>query len=151
EGCDQHNAYFAYGPRVARALDIDYMLSSSSGIGIYRNWNSDGPTMPDVYENRYLNTDSIQKWNFKNFSPDLVSICLGTNDLSDGDGIHPRLPFNTEIFTSTYIEFINLVYNYYPNVQIALISSPMVQGEKTNVLNKCLENIKKHFDDKKVK
>ncbi|MCU7550204.1 hypothetical protein OCK74_13865 [Chitinophagaceae bacterium LB-8] len=22
----------------------------TSGIGVYRNWNSDGPTMPQVYE-----------------------------------------------------------------------------------------------------
>src|SRR5215211_83235 len=47
---DQHNAYYAYGPRVARMLDANYILSSVSGIGIYRNWNSDGPTMPQVYE-----------------------------------------------------------------------------------------------------
>jgi hypothetical protein len=47
---DQHNAYMAYGPRVARALGVNYIMSSVSGIGIYRNWNSDGPTMPRVYE-----------------------------------------------------------------------------------------------------
>src|SRR5215217_1536351 len=47
---DQHNAYYAYGPRVARALNTEFILSSVSGIGIYRNWNSDGPAMPDVYE-----------------------------------------------------------------------------------------------------
>ena len=150
EWFDQHNAYFAYGPRIGRILDVDYMLSSSSGIGIYRNWDVDGPVMPDVYENRYLNTDSTQTWDFKKFSPDLVSICLGTNDLSDGDGIHPRLPFDSEAYTKKYIEFINTVYNHYPNIQIALLSSPMLEGEKAEILNKCLENIKSHFDDKKV-
>src|SRR5687768_664669 len=34
---DQHNAYQAYGPRVARALGTEFMLSSVSGIGMYRN------------------------------------------------------------------------------------------------------------------
>jgi hypothetical protein len=38
---DQHNAYDAYGPRVARALHANYILSSVSGIGIYRTWNMD--------------------------------------------------------------------------------------------------------------
>jgi hypothetical protein len=47
---DQHNAYYAYGPRVARALRVNYILSSVSGIGIYRTWNMDGPGMPQVYE-----------------------------------------------------------------------------------------------------
>ncbi len=37
---DQHNAYMAYGPRVARSLKVNYVLSSVSGIGVYRNWNS---------------------------------------------------------------------------------------------------------------
>lgn len=31
---DQHNAYQAYGPRVARALNTNFILSSVSGIGI---------------------------------------------------------------------------------------------------------------------
>ncbi len=39
---DQHNAYYAYGPRVARALAANYIVRSVSGSGIYRNWNSDG-------------------------------------------------------------------------------------------------------------
>src|SRR4051812_10995903 len=47
---DQHNAYFAYGPRVARALGTEFVLSSVSGIGVYRTWNADGPSMPQVYE-----------------------------------------------------------------------------------------------------
>ncbi|HEY2721865.1 MAG TPA: hypothetical protein VGI82_09070, partial [Chitinophagaceae bacterium] len=40
---DQHNAYYAYGPRVARTLGINFIMSSVSGIGIYRNWNTNGP------------------------------------------------------------------------------------------------------------
>lgn len=147
---DQHNAYFAYGPRIGRALDVDYMLSASSGIGMYRNWDVDGPVMPDVYENRYLNTDSTKTWDFKKFTPDLVSICLGTNDLSDGDDVHPRLPFNTDKFTKKYIKFIDKVYSHYPNVQIALLSSPMLEGEKSKLLNSCLQNVKKYFDDEEV-
>ncbi|HEY1871109.1 MAG TPA: hypothetical protein VGG71_08630, partial [Chitinophagaceae bacterium] len=61
---DQHNAYYAYGPRVARTLNVNFILSSVSGIGIYRNWNSDGPTMPQVYEKTDLRFDSNRLWNF---------------------------------------------------------------------------------------
>src|SRR3954469_6793562 len=43
---DHHNAYMAYGPRVARELHANYLVTSVSGIGVYRNWNSDAPTMP---------------------------------------------------------------------------------------------------------
>ena len=58
EYLDQHNAYLAYGPRIAKALNVNFMLSSVSGIGIYRNWNDENieePIMPEVYENLYLN------------------------------------------------------------------------------------------------
>src|SRR5215203_116749 len=47
---DQHNAYYAYGPRVARMLNANYILSSVSGIGIYRTWNKEEPSMPQVYD-----------------------------------------------------------------------------------------------------
>lgn len=143
---DQHNAYWAYGPIVARAMNLDFMLSSVSGIGIYRNWNvEDGPTMPMVYENRYLNTDQSKKWDFSQFKPDIVSICLGTNDFSDGDGIHERHPFDSMKFTSTYIKFLEMIYSHYPSTQIALLASPMLSGEKETLLVKCLNDIKDHF------
>ncbi len=61
---DQHNAYLAYGPRVARALKTNFVLSSVSGIGIYRNWNSAGPTMPQVYEKIDFQAQNPQRWNF---------------------------------------------------------------------------------------
>ena len=77
---DQHNAYYAYGPRVARALNTNFLLSSVSGAGIYRNWNSDGPALPLLFEQSDLRENSSRPWNFDLYSPDIVSIALGTND-----------------------------------------------------------------------
>jgi lysophospholipase L1-like esterase len=87
---DQHNAYWSYAPCIARSLGADFMLSTISGAGIYRNWNSDGPTVPQQYESAYLRMDSARRWNFKNYIPDVVVIALGTNDFSGGDGKTPR-------------------------------------------------------------
>jgi hypothetical protein len=152
EWFDQHNAYYAYGSIVARELDIDFMLSSVSGIGIYRNWDvEDGPTMPMVYENMYLNTEISKKWDFSRFTPDIVSICLGTNDFSDGDGITPRSAFNPEKFVANYIAFIDKVLTYYPNTQIALLASPMLSGEKASILLACLKQVATHFEAKGTK
>jgi lysophospholipase L1-like esterase len=142
---DQHNAYLAYGPRIARALNAQYMLSSVSGIGIYRNWNSNAPVMPDVYENTYLNTNNDIKWDFAQFTPDLVSICLGTNDFSDGDGINERLPFDSTNFVDRYIEFVTKVSSIYPDAQICLLSSPMLSGEKDKLLLSCLYAVQQNF------
>lgn len=143
---DQHNAYYAYGPRVARALGVNFILSSVSGIGIYRNWNSDGPTMPQVYENADLQEGSQRPWIFKNYQPRIVSIALGTNDFSNGDGKKPRLPFDSIAFVSNYIKFVLLVKSKYPGAQIALLSSPMINGDRRTQLQNCLTAVKTSID-----
>ena len=138
---DQHNAYWSYATRVAEGLNVDFMLSSISGAGIYRNWNSDGPTVPQQYKNTYLRLDSLQQWDFKSYTPDIVSIALGTNDLSLGDGQKLRLTFDSTAFVNTYIDFIKTVFTNYPNTQIVLLNSPMVDGNKGEILTGCLKII----------
>ena len=143
---DQHNAYYAYGPRVARALGANYFLSSVSGIGIYRNWNSNGPTMPQVYEKADLTYSSTRPWDFGRYKPAIVSIALGTNDFSGGDGKHERLPFDSAVYVGTYIKFVQLVKSKYPDAQIALLSSPMVNGDRRILLQNCLNAVKANID-----
>lgn len=158
---DHHNAFYAYGPRVARALKVNFILSSVSGIGIYRNWNSNSPTMPRVYENADLQEDSQRaeagrrRWDFKRYHPRIVSIALGTNDFSPGDGHRPRLPFDSAAFVSTYIKFVQLVKSKYPEARIALLSSPMVGGDSRILLQNCLTAVSSKVDalypsDKKI-
>lgn len=143
---DQHNAYMAYGPRVARALGANFLLSSVSGIGIYRNWNSDGPAMPQVYEKVDFQEKNTQRWNFAAYSPAVVSIALGTNDFSRGDGKKERHSFDSTRFVKAYIDFVQLVKSHYPSAQIALLSSPMVSGEARALLQNCLTAVKANVD-----
>lgn len=143
---DQHNAYMAYGPRVARALKTNFVLSSVSGIGIYRNWNSAGPTMPQVYEKTDFQAQGAQLWNFAAYNPKVVSIALGTNDMSAGDGKSARLPFDSASYVSTYVQFVKLVKAKYPKAQIALLSSPMINGKGRTLLQNCLTAVKQKTD-----
>ncbi len=143
---DQHNAYYSYGPRTARALGVNYVLSCVSGIGVYRNWNSDGPTMPQVYEKTDFQYNHALLWNFKLFTPQIVSIALGTNDFSHGDGIKKRLPFDSSLYVSNYINFVKLIKSKYPEAQIALLSSPMVNGNDRTILQNCLTAVKQNID-----
>lgn len=153
EYIDFHNAYLSYGPQVARALNTDYMLSSISGWGIYRGWNteeSEKHAVSEVYDNTYLNDEGSKPWDFSSYVPDVVSICLGTNDLSKGDGIKERLPFNEDVYVAKYIQFINKIYGYYPNVKIGLLTSPMVSGKENEQLVSCLQKVQAHFKDKSI-
>jgi Carbohydrate esterase 2 N-terminal/GDSL-like Lipase/Acylhydrolase family len=143
---DQHNAYYAYGPMVSRTLNANFILSSVSGIGIYRNWNSLVPTMPQVYEKTDFEGNSVRYWNFTSYRPRIVSIALGTNDFSDGDGKNPRLPFDSVVFVNEYLRFVKQVESKYPDAQIALLSSPMLRGDKRERLQNCLTAVKDQMD-----
>lgn len=143
---DQHNAYHAYGSRVARTLQTAFLLSSVSGIGIYRNWNSDGPTMPKVYKQTDFQEASNRPWDFKTYAPVIVSIALGTNDFSNGDGKKQRLPFDSVSYVSNYIGFVQQVKAAYPKAQVALLSSPMLNGERRQLLQNCLAAVKLRID-----
>ena len=144
---DQHNAYYAYGPRVARALNTNFILSSVSGIGIYRNWNSDGPTMPEVYGKIDFQEQSERQWNFNTYVPKVVSIALGTNDFSGGDGKKPRLSFDSAAFVSNYIRFVQQVKAKYPSAAIALLSSPMLNSDRRTLLQNCITAVKMGVDN----
>ncbi len=143
---DQHNAYYAYGPRVARELRTNYIVSGVSGIGIYRNWNSSGPAMPEVYEKADFQDRNTQVWNFSKYSPAIVSIALGTNDFSKGDGIKQRLPFDSTAFVTNYIKFVQTIKSKYGAAQIALLSSAMVSGASRVTLQNCLTAVKQKID-----
>jgi hypothetical protein len=143
---DYHNAYYAYGPRVARKLGANFILSSVSGIGIYRTWNREEPSMPQVYDKTDFGAGSSRQWNFGKYNPAIVSIALGTNDLSNGDGKTSRAPFDSARFVNHYISFVQFVKSKYPAAQIVLLNSPMVHGERNTLLQNCLMVVKEKID-----
>jgi lysophospholipase L1-like esterase len=121
-------------------------MSSVSGIGIYRNWNNDGPAMPQVYEKADFHLNTQQSWDFTKYTPQVVSIALGTNDFSDGDGINARKSFDSAAFVNQYIQFVQLVKTKYPSAQIALLSSAMLHDRKRSLLQNCLMAVKEKTD-----
>lgn len=143
---DQHNAYMAYGPRTARSLSADFVLSSVSGYGIYRTWNMESPDLPQVYEVADFVPGGSRMWDFSKTKPDLICIALGTNDLSGGDKINPRTPFDADLFTERYISFIKTIKKHHAGARLVLLDSPMIQGERASVLNDCLVRVKNDID-----
>lgn len=147
EWYDQHNAYWSYAPIAARQLGADFLLSSVSGIGLYRNWNTEpheSEIMPHVYDRLYLKTTDTVSFG-ASYQPDIVTICLGTNDLSGGDGVKPRAPFDADRFVAHYLDFVGHVAKRYPKAKIALLSSPMLNGERHEKLLACLRRVQSGF------
>lgn len=133
---DQHNAYLSYGPVTARALKADWHLSSVSGIGLIHSCCNLDVLMPQVYDNIDMRGDSLA-WNFKNYQPDVVTICLGQND-----GIQ-----DADTFCNAYVAFIEKLRFYYPTAQIICLNSPMAD-ESLKADMKNLSRVVKTMHDK---
>ena len=131
---------------MARNLKTNFLVSGVSGIGIYRNWNSDGPAMPQVYEKTDFQENGTRSWDFSKYRPKIVSIALGTNDLSNSDGKKPRLPFDSSRYVNEYVRFVKLVKSKYPDAQILLLNSPMINGTRRTVLHHCIEAVQRSVD-----
>jgi len=140
---DQHNAYDAFGPTVSRALNADFMVAAVSGLGMYRNWATDFPVMKDIYESTMLDPDpSSPRYDYDAFNPDAIVICVGSNDLSDGDGVTPRLPFDSTTFINSYVSFIKNIHPHHPNASILLLNGPVNATKNDEILKACLTSIK---------
>jgi len=137
---DQHNAYMAYGPVTARALNAQWHLSSVSGIGLIHSCCNLDITMPPVFDKIEMRGDSIP-WDFKKYQPDVVTVCLGQND-----GIQ-----DSATFCKAYIDFINRLRGYYPKAQLVLLTSPMADEKLKAVLKMQILAVIDYFKNEKDK
>lgn len=110
---DHHRAYFAYGPRTARALSSEWSLASVSGIGLIHSCCDHKIVLPQSYDKVDLAGNQIA-YDFS-FQPDLVVSALGQND-----GVQ-----DSTAFATGYVDFIRTLRQKNPGAEIALISSPM--------------------------
>lgn len=126
------NASKSYGPLLARALNAEYQVTAVSGIGALRNYNcSDPDTMPKVYDRVFLESSASPMWDHTAFVPDAIVMILGTNDFSPDGCNNIALnetvdPENYELYISNMVDFLGVLRGYYPEAEIFLASSPML-------------------------
>ena len=60
--------------------------------------------------------------------------------------MHERKPFGSGVFVKDYTAFVQQVKSKYPKAIIALLSSPMVNGDNRILLQNCLTAIKNNVD-----
>ncbi|MBC7419076.1 MAG: SGNH/GDSL hydrolase family protein [Pedobacter sp.] len=138
---DQHDAYLAYGPITARALNAQWHLTSVSGIGLIHSYGGAPLLMPEVFDKIDFRSDSI-RYNYNDYQPDVVTICLGQND-----GIQDSVAF-----TSAYVKFVNRLRSVYPKATILCLNSPMADEKLNPVLQKYITAVvaKENQSDKNV-
>jgi multimeric flavodoxin WrbA len=98
--------------------------------------------MPQVFDKTDMRDDSIA-WDFNEYIPDIVTICLGQND-----GIQ-----DSTMFCSAYVDFVKTVRNKYADAKIILLTSPMADAKLRAALKNYLASIVEYFHrngDKKL-
>jgi hypothetical protein len=148
---DQHNAYLTFPVLSSKMLQYDFLISAVSGIGMYRTWNTEASqqkAMPFVYNNLYLDKKKSKPYDYS-FNPDIIVIGIGNNDFYTGDAKAVRESFNSDLFTTAYINFMEQLIERNPNASFVLIT-PLVDESKLKVATACMEKIKEAFPKKKV-
>jgi hypothetical protein len=149
------NHYLTFGAATARHFDAQFSCIATSGIGIMVSWFP--TTMPDIYDltNPY---DKKTKWDFNNYTPDIVVINLFQNDswivnlpkneefIKKFGGQKP----NEDFIVKSYQNFVKSIREKYPNTSIICVLGSMdatKEGSKwPDYVRKAVTNL----EDKKI-
>lgn len=136
---ETENSYFSYASITSRAFDADYSLIAHSGLGIVRNYGDKQKIstklapMPARFD-RVLETDTVKKWDFKQWIPDAVVVNLGTNDYS-------TLPYpDKAVFKRQYEKLIERIQEVYGSIPVFCVVGPMTNEP-------CYSIVKEVVDD----
>lgn len=122
------NANRAFPQLATSALHAQSIILGWSGAGMVRNYGeaakrSTAP-FPAHYDQRLGEAWNGGKWDFSTWKPDLVVICLGTNDYS-------TVPIpDDSMFTGDYHKFIARVLTNYPQASVLCVSTGDILLEK---------------------
>jgi hypothetical protein len=124
------DGYISYAALIARHFDAEFHNTSKSGIGITVSWFP--LIMPEMYD-RLDATDSLSKWDFTKYTPDLVVINLFQNDswiVEQPNNPQFKARFGTtppksEFIINAYRNFVKSVRSKYPKAHIICILGSM--------------------------
>jgi hypothetical protein len=114
-----------FGPVIARHYGAQYHTTCRSGGGMYCDWQGIRDlTLPERF-NRTLMERDTPKWDFKQWVPDLVMVCLGLNDYSGLKGKDGIVPEEKSLaYRAEYRAFLARLRSVYPGVKILAVAAP---------------------------
>ena len=134
---DTENHYYTYAALTARALQAQHLVVARSGIGVYRNYGSpasgSGDCMPAMY-GRTLFLDPSERWEHSLYTPDVVCVNLGTNDVSEDK-------YDMKLLTGAYRRFVARLRDVYPKAKIVLLTGCMLNGRQLADVKKALDTV----------
>lgn len=111
----------SYGAILSKMCGADFAINAYSGRGVVQNFGGIVPnwTIPKLYEwTLGSEVPNSPRWNFADFSPDIVFLFMGINDFQ-GKGPHP----GAAQFDTAYLEFLNRLRSRYTGARYILLST----------------------------
>lgn len=115
---ETENCNLSFAAIIARYFDADYTMIAHSGRGIVRNYGDSVRTSAITMKEKMLQTfdeGEVTPWNFKEYSPDLVVINLGTNDFS----LEPH-PYMSK-FVKAYMQMLEQIRTHYGDIPVLCV------------------------------
>lgn len=149
------NNYMTYAALTARHFNAQYHCIGKSGIGIMLSWFP--LIMPEMYD-RLDATDSTSKWDFKQFTPDIVVINLFQNDswiikMPNHEEFKHRFGKTApseQFIIDSYKNFVQTVRNKYPNASIICALGNMDATRKGSTWPGYIEKAVAAINDPKI-
>ena len=95
--------------------------------------------MPAMYT-QTLFTDTTEVWDFSRYTPDVVCVNLGTNDVS-------TQPYDTGLLEQGYRNFLKTLRGYYPKAKIVLLSGCMLKGKPLEDVQTALNRVAREANE----
>lgn len=116
---ESENCNLAYSTIIPRYFDADYTIIAHSGRGAVRNYGDSVRVSAVSMKHKFLQTldmDTLSRWSFEGYRPDVVIINLGANDFST----EPH-PYRSE-FVDAYSEIVaNILEKYGSSTKIICV------------------------------
>ncbi|MDQ0063444.1 SGNH/GDSL hydrolase family protein [Paenibacillus harenae] len=123
----------AYGTLAAEALDAEMHTTAVSGIGLIVNYGDERVnTMTAQYE-RLNALHAEPKWDFAEWTADVVVINLGTND--------SKYELDRAQFVSAYEAFVARIRSYYPEAHIFMTLGPFRSSPVKEYISEAYDRI----------
>jgi lysophospholipase L1-like esterase len=123
---DTTNTQLAFGPLVAKRLDMDYRVIAYSGFGIVRNYNGAAPgnSLPKLYAQALPGEEAAAKDD--GWKPDWIVIKLGSNDFSTplhaGEAWTDQGALHAD-YRAKYAEFLAMLIAKQPQAKFLLMAA----------------------------
>lgn len=149
------NNYLTYAALTARHYHAQYQCIARSGVGIMLSWYP--IIMPEMY-NRIDPTDSVSKWDFTKYTPDVVVINLLQNDSwLVNKPQHPEFKHRfgekapTKEYTiAAYKSFVETIRSKYPNANIICALGSMDATREGSVWPGYVQQAVNQMNDSKI-